>query len=588
MDYYGNRRKWNYENHSRTPGAFRAVSVKDLQRHPPKINLYEWPELRRPSSKVKYSINFPEYAAISHVWEKSEEVKRLANAAKSDLEIHTDDGMNTISWLGLREVANAADELGCDYLWLDLFCLDQVARPDPLGIGENDGEKALQISNMANIYKRATTVIVMVGGAAAVQGVNHPSGWMDRAWTLQEAVLCDKHTWAYVRWPYTPRFSDGKNSFTFFPVTNPVTGKKDQLCLIKLLQLLEMPDLSKTTTSPPLGAPPGFKVRCLDGCATGRAQDTARTALLAVFNAKNKEWRKAGIWRSMLLRTSTHPVDVVYSVMGLFGVEVDPYRKDRDPQYLFNDLAAKTAAKGSPGWLGVGGVGGSLINRDPTSRLIPDVPIYRGQKLPVYQRDDGKRLLAGEFVDGSENYIRTFDIRFVTSSQPHIICARMLRFSSSGAAFKRFRGREPGQSRIFLSFGRLRGTCTFRGALGDRIVVVGTIASWSSSPSLYAGSLYILFVSWDDNQSWWTVTGDGYLRLNRGSLPNTRTHFIVGRGSPDIKTWPCDHGVTATQMTLRRSYGIMPHPDLGVDTRIPIKWIGYRVCTSSQLAIANS
>ena len=362
-----------------------------------------------------------------------------------------------------------------------------------------------------------------------------------------------------------------------------MTGKTNK-CLIKLLHLLEMPDLSNTPSS---GAPPGFKVRCLDGCATGRALDTARTALLAVFKANNKESRKAGIWRSMLLRTSTHNVDVVYSVMGLFGVELDPYRKDRDVQYLFNDLAAKIAAKGSPGWLGVGGVGGSLINRNPTSRLIPYVAIYEKQKLPVYELDDGRRPPAGEFVDGSENYIKRFDIKFVTSSQPHIICARMLRFSNPSATFKKFRGCEPGQSRIFLAFGRLRGTCTFRGAPGDRVVVVGTIASWSNSPFLYPGSQYILFVSWDNNRSQWTVTGDGYLRLNRGSLPNTRTHFVVGQGSPDTKTWPCDHNVTATQTTLRRSYGIMPHPDLGINMRVPIKWIGYKVCASSHCPVRN-
>ena len=215
------------------PWCFPRSFYRTFTTIPPKIQLYEWPELRSPGSKVKHSSNFPAYAAISHVWQMSDEVKRLATAARSNLKIQTDDGLNTISWVGLREVANAAHQLGCDYFWLDLLCMDQVARPDPVEIfRENDGEKALQINNMANIFRRARTVIVMVGGVAAVQGVSHPSSWMDRAWTLQEAVSCHKHTWAYVYWPYTRRFNCGTNSFEFIPCdrrNGPYDRKNQQM-----------------------------------------------------------------------------------------------------------------------------------------------------------------------------------------------------------------------------------------------------------------------------------------------------------------------------------------------------------------------
>ena len=143
----------------------------------------------------------------------------------------------------------------------------------------------------------------------------------------------------------------------------------------------------------------------------------------------------------MSLRTSKHQVDVVYSVMGLFSVEVDLWRKDRDLQYLFNVLTSRTAAKGSPGWSGVGGLGGSLIVRDSTSRLTLVVPIYENQEPPVYELvDNGKKLPAGKFVDGSTNYIKMFDIIFVTSSQPHIICAQMFEFKTLGPTFMKFPG----------------------------------------------------------------------------------------------------------------------------------------------------
>jgi hypothetical protein len=52
-----------------------------------------------------------------------------------------------------------------------------------------DEEKKKQIRNMGTIYGRADTVFIMVGGIGAVQGIDQISAWIDRAWTLQEAVV---------------------------------------------------------------------------------------------------------------------------------------------------------------------------------------------------------------------------------------------------------------------------------------------------------------------------------------------------------------------------------------------------------------
>jgi hypothetical protein len=557
--------RWSYDTYPRTPGAFRAVRVSSLQRTPGTIELYEWSELRNGNDEVDLNDvrNYPGYAAISHTWDMSAEVQSLANAFAGDLEVLIEDGVTTISWLGLRQAANAAAQLHCAYMWLDFFSLDQV--PRRRASGEDDGEKGLQIRNMGNIYKLAKTVIVMPGGVSAVQGVEFPTSWIDRAWTLQEAVLCKNPAWAYVQWPHKLNFPVGKQTFNFTQVkaeTNPETLQKDR-CLIRLLRLLEMADLSRNTAVWPSGV---SQVKCLDGRATGAAQGKARSALIAVFRGKGGT---AGVWRSML----------IYSVMGIFNVELDPYQQDRSVQYLYNDLATKMAARGDPGWLAVGGLAGSRISRYPKSGLIPWVPIYRDRALPAYKNSDGETLLSGEFIDGSANYIQRFDIKFVTSSRPHIMCARMFSYN-----VQRFIMTNPYGALIFLSIGRLNATCTFRGELGsdprwNRIVIVGTIASWSTPPTALSGSQYVLLLSWKDQR--WTVTGDGWFRLHApGVLPTKRQHFIIGPGAPNITTWSCDHGPTVSSWKrLPRSYGILAKPDMILDERIPIVWFGYKVCT---------
>ena len=109
---------------------------------------------------------------------KKRATDRLLNLALPENEVYE------MSWLGLIQAASAAKKLECDYLWLDLVCLNQLSRED----------KRLQIDNMANIYKNAKCVIVMFGGCAAAQPLDQDSVWINRAWTLQEATL-NSSTW---------------------------------------------------------------------------------------------------------------------------------------------------------------------------------------------------------------------------------------------------------------------------------------------------------------------------------------------------------------------------------------------------------
>jgi len=76
---------------------------------------------------------------------------------------------------------HAARYLGCEYIWLDFVCLNQLSKID----------KQIQISNMGKICKNAAAVLIMVGGVQAAQSLHTKSTWIERARTLQEATFCE-------------------------------------------------------------------------------------------------------------------------------------------------------------------------------------------------------------------------------------------------------------------------------------------------------------------------------------------------------------------------------------------------------------
>jgi hypothetical protein len=123
---------WCYDLELSKPGAFRTVSVEALLGNPSCVELVEWPFL---SNRLTY-------AAISHVWKFSDTVEKKCKEASRPFVIDTNEGHHTISWLGLIEVASAARAAGCNHLWLDFLCIDQVGRED----------KKLQVQRMKNIY----------------------------------------------------------------------------------------------------------------------------------------------------------------------------------------------------------------------------------------------------------------------------------------------------------------------------------------------------------------------------------------------------------------------------------------------------
>ncbi|EXJ57526.1 hypothetical protein A1O7_07874 [Cladophialophora yegresii CBS 114405] len=177
---------WSYEGRG-TDGLFRLISVSALLcKDNPELFLTEWAGLDFPHDGLDDFLptnpppHMPRYCAVSHVWQPSEDAARRSNQANRPLRVKLRNGtFHTISWLGLVQAATAAQYSHCEYIWLDLLCIDQTSPKD----------KVLQIPNMAKIFSNASTTLIMVGGVHAAQSLDRPSAYMQRSWTFQEAIL---------------------------------------------------------------------------------------------------------------------------------------------------------------------------------------------------------------------------------------------------------------------------------------------------------------------------------------------------------------------------------------------------------------
>jgi len=313
------RQRWQYStNHM--DGALRLLRVSPLlDKCNPIIVLDEFRDLKWGESSSK-----PKYTAISHVWAQSSFVKRTAKRVNRPLSILIEgDSTNTISWHGLVQAARASKHLQSEYIWLDFLCLHQTSKSD----------KKLQIKNMGAIYENAAGTLVMPGGISAAQRVDKSAGWIDRAWTLQESTLCPD-TYVLLDWPR-------KHSLT-------VGGIKDaefkylghSIAIIRLRGLLE----ARVSTEDIYYEIDGEEEEGLELDISCFGEDnTAIMALWTMLESKGDPYiLKSAAWRSMWMRTSTKPQDMVFSVLHIFNADIEiNYSRSVDDLQL--ELAAKTA-----------------------------------------------------------------------------------------------------------------------------------------------------------------------------------------------------------------------------------------------------
>ncbi|KAG1742324.1 uncharacterized protein EDB91DRAFT_1201330 [Suillus paluster] len=279
---------------SATPCRIRLLDCGQFLDHDV-LAIHEYPDI--PS--------FP-YTAISYIW------KGLGVGPS-----HTDDKYGTFAIKGaedgdpisidvLKHACTAAIQNGSGYIWLDRLCILQ----------NDSDDKAWQIRQMYKIYKSCAMCIVLPGGGRRLARIDEETTWIQRSWTLPE-VIAQSNVMILYAWTYGKALSSSSAS-AVFTYTEVIQGQSaicslDHALQVSVGNLYELTTERKNFNS--------FSIK-LVGCAG----DPNTGALLAALNGGGiqSEAGVQAVWRCSLMRTSSFPVDAVLSIMGLFGVTLDP------------------------------------------------------------------------------------------------------------------------------------------------------------------------------------------------------------------------------------------------------------------------
>lgn len=175
-------------------------------------------------------------------------------------------------------------------------------------------------------------------------------------------------------------------------------------------------------------------------------------------------------WRSMWLRTSTKPQDLVYSMMHYLGVSI-AVSYQRPLEELIFDLISKTAI---PAWLAIG----YDIPVNPRSGLLPILPVFTPNAPPTYTVD-GVTEFASKLVF-ADYYCPKFDIviKETSSDKGHLVCARLLEVQKSSPPTQDRANPSFYDSEVSLRCPTLEfnADCHFKGRMGHLLVIIGTLS----------------------------------------------------------------------------------------------------------------
>ncbi|KAJ7508997.1 hypothetical protein B0H11DRAFT_2270539 [Mycena galericulata] len=214
----------------------------------------------------------PPYAALSYPWR---DLQLPDGHSCPSLSVSGALHADPISLNVLRTACVAAKEYGCTHLWLDRLCIMQTHKRD----------KTWQIQRMYQIYKRCGVCLVLPGGLVRLPRLDDSTSWIDRAWTLQEALA-----------PH-----DIKRVKVIIHITHP--SFRDFIAYRSMH--LQIKQYAPNLVHRPLR----FPIRIL------RPSETKRLISAHDFGGFR-------LWTASYTRSSSRPIDMVLSLMQLFNTRI--------------------------------------------------------------------------------------------------------------------------------------------------------------------------------------------------------------------------------------------------------------------------
>ncbi|KAI0715941.1 hypothetical protein C8T65DRAFT_694576 [Cerioporus squamosus] len=350
-----------------TPGEIRFIDCEQVTEHNT-LRIYEIGSLFPPKDHP--------YATVSYVWYGYPDPSP-PSTPRPTFNARGSERAEGISTALLSYVCAAALHEGVRLLWLDRLCIMQT----------NWDDKAWQIQQMYHVYKRAAVSFVLPAGISRVARLGEDTPWIHRAWTLQELLAPEKSlvlfAWAHGRGTYSGATS-GR-------VVEVVKGKCAMADADDVLQLCVD---GKMSFAPASGGPRSVvPVRVFGHHASPQVWAT-----MGALRLRGSESGQSAVWRSALMRTSSRPVDMILSIMGLFRVSLNPKQFDADDRVAATLALAKGImdARHSASWIG------ASFHLPPSSQLssFPTFPqsIVSGRATV---KVDGEEREVSEVMDGS-------------------------------------------------------------------------------------------------------------------------------------------------------------------------------------------
>lgn len=334
------------------------------------LRIWEFPQ--PPLHEYEEHLSCPKfrYSAISYVWKGNgtSAGQGLTNDASTGfLAVNGAEDADSISVSVLRAACLASMDLiggwrwrmiyRTDYIWLDQVCIIQTSRKD----------KSLQIMQMHRVYKSCTQCLILAGGLQRLVPLDEETPWIGRAWTLQEC-LAPRYTVVLFSWAHGTGVCQGASKFRLREV-----GQGRMFAVVRLVGIVHacFDKSMQSNVSPIVSLPREWdelsKVDLgvyVDIQLLGKGHADLFALHQALLNFSDYEEPStpssttrnyAMIWRCALMRTSSRPVDMVFSIMQLMGVTLDPCTFDADDRLGATiALASKILDQGgSADWLGL-------------------------------------------------------------------------------------------------------------------------------------------------------------------------------------------------------------------------------------------
>lgn len=331
-------------------------------------------------------VDFPHvpYSAVSYPW-RGNGVPAGYDAA--EFSVVGAENADPIGVEVLHDACVAALARDAAYLWIDRLCIMQTSKED----------KNWQIREMYDIYRCCVVCIVIPGGLRRLIPLDEETTWIHRGWTLQEA-LAPPSIYVLFAWRLGQLNAYTGRMFWKTMIEEVVSDRSAMTPLALLLDACSAGYLEfKYREQPAKIEVKLFSTKKSRSTNTELLSPSVTALAVLMSDDMDPYTKQYAIWKSAFMRTSSRPVDMVFSIMGLFGVTLDT------AAFHANDRIGATIALcqtvlhkgGRASWLGIS----FRIPPCPHISTLPTIPHTSVSGRALIRVEDSKYREVVDFIE---------------------------------------------------------------------------------------------------------------------------------------------------------------------------------------------